>query len=75
MWHQYSGGAADLSICSPLIIERLKNARAMLSLVPLSHFWGSGPYTSPISQLNISNCVPVRPQLIPLTHSQMLKLS
>jgi len=36
---------------------------------------GAGPDTSPLSQLNLSSCVPVTTQLIPLIHSDMLKLS
>ena len=36
----------------------------------------AGPYTtSPLSQLNLSSCVPVTTQIIPLIHSEMLKLS
>ena len=35
----------------------------------------AGPDTSPLSQLNLSSCVPVTTQLIPLIHSEMLKLS
>ena len=35
----------------------------------------AGPYTSPLSQLNLSSCVPATTQLIPLIHSEMLKLS
>ena len=37
--------------------------------------WVAGPYTSPLSQLNLSSCVPVTTQLISLIHSEMLKLS
>ena len=35
----------------------------------------AGPDTSPLSQLNLGSCVPVTTQLIPLIHSDMLKLS
>jgi len=35
----------------------------------------AGPDTSPLSQLNLSSCVPVTTQLISLIHSEMLKLS
>ena len=35
----------------------------------------AGPYTSPLSQLNLSSCVPVTTQIIPLIHSEMLKLT
>ena len=35
----------------------------------------AGPYTSPLSQLNLSSCVSVTTQLIPLIHSGVLKLS
>ena len=35
----------------------------------------AGPYTSPLSQLNLSSCVPVTTQLIPLIHSETLKIS
>ena len=35
----------------------------------------AGPYTSPLSQLNLSSCVPVTTQLIPSIPSEMLKLS
>ena len=35
----------------------------------------AGPDTSPLSQLSFSRCVPVTTQLIPLIHSEMLKLS
>ena len=35
----------------------------------------AGPDTCPLSQLNLSSCVPVTNQLIPLIHSDMLKLS
>ena len=34
----------------------------------------AGPDTSPLSQLNLSSCVPVTTQLISLIHSEMLKL-
>ena len=33
----------------------------------------AGPHTSPLSQLNLSDCVSVTTQLIPLIHSEVLK--
>ena len=33
------------------------------------------PYTTPLTQLNLSSCVPVTTQLIPLIHSEMLNSS
>ena len=43
---------------------------------PPGHTLGQGlTYTSPLSQLNLSSCVPVTTQLIPLIHSEMLNLS
>ena len=35
----------------------------------------AGPDTSTLSQLNLSDCVSVTTQLIPLIHSEVLKLS
>ena len=35
----------------------------------------AGPDTIPLSQLNLSSCVPITTQIVPLIHSEMLKLS
>jgi len=51
------------------------HAYAMDVLGGVFRRWKAEPYTSPLSQLNLSSCVPVSTQLIPLIHSEMLKLS
>ena len=44
----------------------------VLSLLGSGH--EAGPNTCPLCQLNLSSCAPVTSQLIPLIHSEMLKL-
>ena len=54
------------TVCGTLVLVMLGS-----TLIALA----AGPDTSPLSQLNLSSCVPVTTQLISLIHSEMLKLS
>jgi hypothetical protein len=75
-----SGGKSDVLVCEPPYLkffateERIRAMRRLV-LADSEAQRKAEPYTSPLSQLNLSSCASVTTQRIPLIHSGVLKLS
>ena len=74
-----AGAAAGAAAAESQLAEKNDESEAFMSEVEAIgaayEESQAGPDTSPLSQLNLSSCVPVTTQLIPPIHSEMLKLS